>query len=66
MDRDVILRKVGGSFIITVPADVVRAYGLEPWRSLSARQSQGDETALQFFKVVTNKVPAAREMEAAE
>jgi hypothetical protein len=65
MEFDVILRRVGGSFIITVPIDVVRAYHLDAGDSVRWNL-RGDETKIQFFRVMTNKVPAERELETAQ
>jgi antitoxin component of MazEF toxin-antitoxin module len=61
IQRDVFLRKVGGgSLRVTIPADIVRAFGLDEGDLVSF---EADETgiAVKFFRIAASRTPAVAE-----
>ncbi len=64
MHRSVILRKVGHSLFLTVPADLVKAYRLSPGDSV-VWDTEEDGATIKFFRVTTSLTPALMNQEEA-
>ena len=59
LKRRLILRRIGGSLFITVPAEILRTYGLRVGDAIEWELG-ADEAKVRFFRVTTNVTPAER------
>jgi antitoxin component of MazEF toxin-antitoxin module len=59
------LRRTGGSTMMTVPAEILRAYRLGPGDAV-VWDIEGDEAKVVFLRVRTSVEPAEKELAAAE
>jgi antitoxin component of MazEF toxin-antitoxin module len=54
--REATLRSLGGSVFLTIPADIVRFYGLSPGDAVTV-EGNGSCVTLKFFRTTTTKAP---------